>query len=295
MHSAGGARDRIREAEDALILRGVAVDREDESLYFLDMTACEPGNAFSVEFEKGKWTAQEVLKPGPTVMITTAVRRLGAQLDSRLFSLEIPDDQDQVRLALHVQARIELEGSTNPDPELIAFQGLLQAKAPWEVVVPFVEKLVERIGRSPSATRVLRDFQRLLSLVKAVTVMRHAHRERDEKGRLVATLEDYKPVFELVEDMYESSVTGASKMLRRVVDAVRDLEREGKAEVSMKMVAEKLGVVKSTVSRYVKTAESQGWIVNLQEVKGRSAKLKIGEPLPDKEGLPDPRSLEIQP
>ena len=33
------------------------MDREDESITFLDMTACEPRHAISEEFEKGKWTS----------------------------------------------------------------------------------------------------------------------------------------------------------------------------------------------------------------------------------------------
>ncbi|OGG46204.1 MAG: hypothetical protein A3F84_15105 [Candidatus Handelsmanbacteria bacterium RIFCSPLOWO2_12_FULL_64_10] len=46
------------------------MDREDESLYFLDMTACEPGDAFSTEFEKGKWTAVEyAMAQGPGKMV----------------------------------------------------------------------------------------------------------------------------------------------------------------------------------------------------------------------------------
>ena len=41
----------------------------------------------------GRFVTQEVHKPGPSVLITTAVRRLGAQLDSRLFILDVPDDR----------------------------------------------------------------------------------------------------------------------------------------------------------------------------------------------------------
>ena len=33
------------------------MDRENESIYLLDMTACEPKDAISEDFEKGKWTA----------------------------------------------------------------------------------------------------------------------------------------------------------------------------------------------------------------------------------------------
>ena len=87
--------------------------------------------------EGGRFVTQEVHKPGPSVLITTAVRRLGAQLDSRLFILDVPDDQKQIASALRAQAALEADPVASETPEaLIAFQGYLQELAPWEVVVP---------------------------------------------------------------------------------------------------------------------------------------------------------------
>src|SRR5438552_13497270 len=47
--------------------------------------------------ETGEFTVKEVSKPGRTVLVTTAVKRLGTQLDSRLFSLDVPDDYKQIQ------------------------------------------------------------------------------------------------------------------------------------------------------------------------------------------------------
>ncbi len=58
--------------------------------------------------DTGDFTVREVEKPGPTTLITTAVKRLGPQLDSRLFILEVPDDQKQIAAALHMQAALEV-------------------------------------------------------------------------------------------------------------------------------------------------------------------------------------------
>ena len=99
--------------------------------------------------ETGQFVVREINKPGPTVLVTTAVKRLGAQLDSRLFSLEVPDGLEQIQAALKAQADIELAGVAEPDPALIAYQSYLQAQAPWEVLVPFAVKLAEEIGRLP--------------------------------------------------------------------------------------------------------------------------------------------------
>ena len=133
--------------------------------------------------ETHEYGVKEVEKPGPTVMISTSTRRLGYQLDTRVFSLDVVDTPDKIGAALLAQADLELKGATAPDEALIAFQGYLQALAPWEVTVPFIRVLATEIGRKATATRIMRDFARLISLVKSVAIIRHRHRLRNNAGR----------------------------------------------------------------------------------------------------------------
>jgi hypothetical protein len=91
--------------------------------------------------ETGEYCVKEVEKPGPTVLITTSTRRLGYQLDTRVFSLDVVDTPDKIGAALLAQADLELNGATAPDDALIAYQSYLQALAPWEVAVPFIKAL----------------------------------------------------------------------------------------------------------------------------------------------------------
>ena len=248
------------------------------------------------ESESGGFTVREVEKEGPTVLITTATKRLGPQLDTRIFSLEVPEDQEQVRKALRTQAELEIHGVPEPSESIVAFQGYLQTLAPWDVVVPFADILSEAIGRSIAAPRILRDYQRLLSLLKAVAILRHRHRKRDEKGRLVATVEDYRAVYDLVAEMYEGTATGASANVRKVVEAVAKLHEEGKTPVSLTDVADRLGLHKGSVSRFVRVALRNGWLCNTQEKKGKGKgkpyQLIVGERLPESLGLPHPSLLE---
>ena len=237
----------------------------------------------------GDFTVRNVCREGPSVLVTTAVRSLGGQLMSRLFVVEVPDDHAQVRAALGAIADIELDGADPPDPALVAFQSYLQALAPIDVVVPFVRRLSDHIGRQPAAPRVLRDFARLLSLIKAVAVLRLHHRDRDAGGRLVATVEDYATVYRLVADVYEASVTGAGDKIRETVVAVAGLlERRDGEPVTVAAVADALGVNKGSASRRVGAALRGGWMVNQEQRKGRPADLDLGDALPDKAGLPDP-------
>jgi len=109
---------------------------------------------------------------------------------------------------LKAQAKLELEGVSAPDCCLVAMQLYLQLTAPIAVVVPFVDELAEAIARLGSAPRIMRDFARLVSLVKAVATLRQYRRPRDCAGRIVAELTDYETVRGLVEEMYADSTTG---------------------------------------------------------------------------------------
>lgn len=239
----------------------------------------------------GRFVTQEVHKPGPSVLITTAVRRLGSQLDSRLFILDVPDDQKQIASALRAQAALEANPVASETPEaLIAFQSYLQELAPWEVVVPFATELADAIANQPNDARVGRDYARLLSLVKSVAVLRHVHRARDEAGRLVATLDDYTTVHALIADVYRASATGAGAKIRAVVEAVADLTAT-RPHATVAQVQERLTLSKAAASRHVKAALQNGWLTNAETRKGCPYRLKIGEPLPPEAGLPDPKAL----
>jgi len=242
--------------------------------------------------ETGDYAVKDVCKPGPTTLITTATRRLGPQLDTRLFILEVPDGQEQLGSALRAQAVLELQGGTpTPDPALVAYQLYLQRRAPWDVVVPFADQLAEHIARQPMENRVVRDFARLLTLIKAVAVIRHHRREWDSAGRLVAEAEDYAKVYELVSDIYRASASGASQGVREAVRAVAELLTDASGPVTVTQVAAFLGWSKMAASRRVSAALKGGWLTNSESRKGYPYHLGIGEPLPAESGLLPPESL----
>lgn len=121
----------------------------------------------------GGFIVRNIVREGPTVLLTTSTRTLGHQLMTRMFVLEIPDDPGSIRDVLAVQAQIEVEGLVpTPDESLIAFQEYLQAMAPWDVVVPFAPALATEIGKQTTLQpRLFRDYSRLLAFIKSVTVL----------------------------------------------------------------------------------------------------------------------------
>lgn len=244
----------------------------------------------------GEYHVKEVRKPGPTVLVTTSVKSLGEQLMTRLFAVEVPYDQAQVRAALLAQAAMDATGEPEkPDPELVALQDYLQLGAPWPVVVPYAAWLAERIAKAAQHPRVNRDFGKLLSLIRAHAVLHVRHRQMDGRGRIIATPHDYRAVHALVADYYQASVTGASQNVRTVVAAVGKL-RETHERVRQADVSKTTGLSGMPVSRAVRTAIASGWLVNraLSHRSNQSYDLGVGEPLPDEQVLPDPAALETE-
>ncbi|RLI52500.1 MAG: hypothetical protein DRO87_13100, partial [Candidatus Thorarchaeota archaeon] len=239
----------------------------------------------------GEYSVKRIRKPGPSMLVTTSTRRLGYQLDTRVFTLEIEDSREKIRAALAAQAQAEVGNVKQVNESLIAYQAYLQAQAPWEVVVPFAEPLSELIATRATAPRILRDFARLLSLVKSLTVLRHMNRERDSKGRLIATIEDYETIFELVGPMYETTISGVTEGIRQIVHEVVHLLKKG-ARPTQGELAKRLGLNRGTVNRRVHAAIRQGWLVNTENRKGYPWQLEVGEPLPEKEGLPTPQEIK---
>jgi hypothetical protein len=244
---------------------------------------------------------QTIKREGPTVLLTTSIKRLGAQMDTRLFSLEVLEDQERIRAALTMRADIEISGGVpEPSPELLAYQAWLQSQAPWDVIVPFARRLSDACGASVAGARILRDFERLLSLIKAVTILRHTHRVRQvigerQRNRLIATLEDYAVVHELVGPVYVDTI-GVPAEVRRAVDAVRAFDPMSRPDgVRRGEVAKLLNLQDMAAWRHIQVALDKGWLVNDEWRSGWPAKLKAGEPMPDYDGLPLPRDLVSDP
>lgn len=242
----------------------------------------------------GGYTTRRIRKPGPTVMITTSTRSLGSQLMTRVFAIDAPDDPEHLRQALAAQAQREtsMESTPEPPPALLAMQEVLQARAPWRVTVPFAPALAAKLSEGNPAPRLLRDFKKLLALVKAVTVLRHRRRTQDAAGRWLATLEDYATVRDLAGEVYASAAGSVPETVRKTVEAVAARLALGATEVSVTELAEELGVHKSAASRRANRAVRAGFLVNLETEQGRPARLTTGARLPDDESaLPAPEAL----
>jgi hypothetical protein len=233
----------------------------------------------------------DVVKEGPTGLITTGTGRLDDELLTRCWTVTVPDDAELTRAILRATGAIaaDLAPTTIQPESWVAAQMVLQEEAPWDVAIPYAPALMELLPCQE--VRVRRDGQTLLSLIRAHAILHHRHRETAVDGVLVSTIFDYEVVYDLVSDVFAASLTGgATAPVRETVERVRDLTVDG-TTVSIHQLAASLGTSPATAWRRARIAIENRWLVNEETRRGHPARLKLGEPMPQAPGLPDPETV----
>lgn len=100
----------------------------------------------------------------------------------------------------------------------------------------------------------------------------------------MASEEDYLVVRGLVADVIADGVEATvSPTIRETVACVADLaDGDG---VTVRRVAERLGLDRSATSRRLLAARERGYLSNLEDRRGRPARYVVGEPLPEERVL----------
>ena len=237
-----------------------------------------------------------VEREGPTgVIITTTGITIHAENETRMLSILIKDDPQQTR-QIFGRLASQAAGSFMTEPDFSvwhALQDWLAQGGEKRVVIPFANYLAD--DTSPAAVRMRRDFGKLLNLISTVAMLYQCQRKRDEQGRIIATPEDYEIVYDLVSDaISEASETSIHKSVRETVSAVRKLlvGMADDATISYRQLAEEMHLDKSAVSRRVSSAIDLGYLVNLEERRGKLAKIVLGAEMPeDIAVLPQPETI----
>ncbi len=248
----------------------------------------------TVEKTKDGLKARRIEREGPTGLITTTTAvGLHPENETRLVSVTVTDTPEQTKRIMRAQAGRQGRIDNIDIAPWHALQRVI-ALEPAHIVIPFAKELADLIP--PVAVRLRRDFPTVLALIEAHALLHQATRERDADQAIVATLEDYSAVREIVADLISQGVGATvSDSLRTTVGAVADLQR-GEASsdgVSMTALGQKLKLDKSSVSRRAKEAIARGYLKNLEDKRGRPARLVLGDPLPEGVAvLPTPEILK---
>ncbi len=217
-------------------------------------------------------------RPGPTgLLVTTTATRLHPENETRLLSVPVTDSREQTRSVIFRLAEGR-DRSTDYRPWRALQEWL--AVGDREVLIPYARCLADAIP--PIAVRLRRDFEALLNLIRSHTLLHRASRSRDEEGRILATVEDYSAVRELVSDLMAQGVEASvPQIIRETVEAVHDLVKDPDNGVTVTALAKAIKIDKSAAWRRVRDAIDRGYLQNQEGRKGRPARLIPGEPMPE--------------
>jgi hypothetical protein len=204
--------------------------------------------------------------------------------------LTVTDTQDQTRDVLAALA----EESDGDGPDLKRWHALQiwLGSVERRVTIPYSKTLASLIP--PIAVRLRRDFGAVLNLIRAHAVLHQASRHKDEEGRIVATVEDYSSVRELVADLVSESIEATVPVtVRETVEAVKRLRENSKGDpVTVTDIAKELKLDRSAVSHRVRNAKDRGYLRDLEENPRKPSRLVPGDDLPDDlQILPNPEGV----
>ncbi len=245
--------------------------------------------------EGGKHVGRHIEKEGPTGLIVTTARPLQEQLSNRMLRVEVDASEEQTRRVLGVIA--DSANGALPSFDLSPWHAMSKVLGePAQVEIVFVHFLAERV--SAKTLRIRRDFSHLLTLIAASDVEHRYQRENKDTGSTQATLADYAHVHALVGDAFRAAqAEGIVKADREMVAAVAELTtppggKPGETPVSQAGLRAHLKLSKSSDSYRVRRLLKLGYLLNLEESKGKAMKLVPGAPLPDEpDPLPSPCEL----
>jgi hypothetical protein len=234
----------------------------------------------------GSFTTNRVTKEGPTNLIfTTTQDAVHAENETRLLSLTTDDSNEQTKAVMNRLAKGNADAVDLQRWHDLQ-NWLASDAAEKRVTIPFAAVLSDLTPAS--AVRMRRDFGAILGLIQTHAMLHQCTRERDDQGRIIATIEDdYAVVRGLVSSAVSQGVGATvSTSVRETVQAVGDVAKDkgglGKPPVAtVGEVAEHLKVDKSNAGRRLKTAARGGYIENQETRPGVKAQWVVGEPLPD--------------
>jgi hypothetical protein len=238
------------------------------------------------------FATKKITKSGPTgLIVTTTATGLDAELETRMLSLAVVDTPEQTMAVFRSLAR----NDNSSDAVALDYERWhrLQrwlAAGQRNVIIPFAEQLADRV--LALAVRQRRDFGAMLTLIRAHALLHRASRDLTEAGAIIATVEDYAVVRELVGDLFSEGIEATvSTTVRETVDAVVALKKD---ELSLGELAAKLGLDKSVTSRRLRQATELGYLVNREPRRGRPARIVLGDPMPEMvKLLSEPGELDL--
>jgi hypothetical protein len=234
-------------------------------------------------------TTIHVRRNGPiVVLITSARNNIEEELLTRLMMSDA--DESQAQTVNVIEAALTDRDDEDEREEVkkeierwVDYQRWLALDAPYDVVIPFRRAILRAIlarqeaarerGEKPKfKLRIRRDIHGFLTAIQTSAILHKAQREKDERGRIIATLDDYRHAHEGFDPGLASLYrTVSPKTIIAVVRAIEEMGATTSAAVKITVTAlmDKLGITgRGTASDRLHDAEEHGYIELVEKQGG---------------------------
>ena len=180
----------------------------------------------------GEVTVVRTYVCGSIVTTTTAVA-LHDESQTRVFDLHTDEGAELTRKVVDAAGR-QAAGLTSSDSEKERIRSVWQTAfgklEPEDVVIPYATQIAD--GFPCRLPRARRDIKRTLNLTRASAVLHQHTRERDGRGRLLASLDDYRMTYPLVQAVLGPSMSGLTEKAKAIAALQQELGEEGEGWVA---------------------------------------------------------------
>ncbi|WP_425043983.1 hypothetical protein [Primorskyibacter sp. S87] len=178
--------------------------------------------------DSGAHYTRVIEQPGPTGLITTTTRaHLDDEIETRMMSIWLDETEQHSR---DIVANIAARAAMDDDEEINvedwhAFGQWLRTGA-HKVVVPFATEIAELLPTK--AVRVRRDIRTLIDIIRASALIHRLHRDTTDRGRIIATLDDYQVAVDCIgQSISEGHEKAPSDNARALLQKIGDVMAAG--------------------------------------------------------------------
>ena len=232
--------------------------------------------AITVQDEKGGWRTAMFRQKGPISYVESTTLKAAEIFDedrTRFILLRADESMEQTGAVINRQARsacAPVESKAHKKIKLVhhTMQRLLK---PYEVIVPFATELVDCMPTDKVVVR--RTFPQMLGLIKATALLHQFQRDKDNKGRVIATIEDYNLVRERFSDIIARSIGDVlshdAVALHRLI--LNQLPKLPKCGFSVSDFVDKVNYSETKLRSLMHGLVNAGQIIKVSQGHGRQA------------------------
>ncbi|WP_297212699.1 MULTISPECIES: DUF3854 domain-containing protein [Thermodesulfovibrio] len=204
-----------------------------------------------------KYQQLSIKADGLTCFITSTRETFPEELANRAFILNLKANAEIIEAITRLQAE-KANGNIIESCDYELLKEIYKNVKPYQVKIPFAKEIQKHLDKSK--TRITRDFQKILALIKAHALL-NQHQREIKHGKIIANEEDYKAIYEISDLVIESF----SELRTHHVEFLKACEDW----ITRADIARLLGKTEKTILNYCK--ELKDFI----EIEGKGSEQKI--------------------